>query len=251
MLREILYIVVMQIKGAKSYALGYVFFSLLFPLGFMLVFASFVSNSYRLYIISGTLTAYLFISTFTAVANNLANEIESGRFSLILDAGVRKELYSISIALSQIILDIMPILTILTIGVLIYNIQLKSIPLIIIALSSSIALSSIFGMTLASVIKNPYEVSQYSNVLGFALTFFAPVYYPLSFIPLPYRYLVFLEPSTYVSQSIYYSLEGNAYSLLWSLGAVMISFLLTIINKRSQRLYRRNLIIKDESSVHL
>lgn len=230
MFREILYLIAMQIKEVKSYALGYVFFSLLFPLGFMLVFGSLVSASYVLRIVSGTLTAYLFISTFSSVANNLANEIESGRFSLIMSSGVRKEIYSISIALSQILLDIVPILTILAIGVSAFHLQLKSIPLFIMAISTSITLSAIFGMTLASIIKNPYEVSQYSSVLGFALTFFAPVYYPLSFIPLPYRYLVFLEPSTYVSQSIYYSLEGNTYSLLWSFGAIIMSFLFSILN---------------------
>lgn len=231
MIREMLYLIAMQLKGVKSYLLGYVFFSLLFPLGFMLVFKSLLLSSYDLYVMSGTLTAYLFIGTFSAVANNLANEIDSGRFSLIIGAGVRREVYSISIALSQIISDIAGIVTILAIGLLAYHIQLKSIPLFIIALGSSIILSATFGMMLASIIKNPYEVSQYSSVLSFALTFFAPVYYPLSLIPLPFRYLVFIEPSTYVSQAIYYSLEGSPYSLLWSIGAVIIAIFLVTVNK--------------------
>lgn len=236
MFREILYLVVMQIKGVKSYLIAYAFFSLLFPLGFMLVFGSLLSSSYVLYVVSGTLTAYLFISTFTAVANNLANEIESGRFSLIIGAGIRKEVYSLSIVLSQIITDIAAILTILGIGLYVYHVQLESVPLFIIALCSSISLSATFGMVLASVIKNPFQVSQYSSVLSFALTFFAPVYYPLSLIPLPYRYLVFIEPSTYVSQAIYYSLEGNPYSLLWSIGAIIIALFLSTMGKISRLL---------------
>ncbi|BCU66694.1 multidrug ABC transporter ATP-binding protein [Sulfolobales archaeon HS-7] len=231
MFREIFYLVAMQIKGIKSYAIGYVFFSLLFPLGFMLVFGSFLTGPYVIYIISGTITAYLFVSTFGSVANNLANEIEGGRFSLIIGGGVRREVYSLSISLSQVILDISSILAILAVGFLVYHLQLKSIPLFVIALGSSIIMSATFGMVLASILKNPYVVSQYSTVLGFALTFFAPVYYPLSFIPLPFRYLVFLEPSTYVSQAIYYSIEGNPYSLLWSLAVIALALFLITTNK--------------------
>ena len=35
MLRELLYLTVMQLKAIRAYLVGYVFFSLLFPLGFM------------------------------------------------------------------------------------------------------------------------------------------------------------------------------------------------------------------------
>ena len=234
MFREIFYLVTMQLKGVKSYLIGYAFFSLLFPLGFMLEFGSLLSSSYVLYVVSGTLTAYLFIGTFTAVANNLANEMESGRFSLIIGTGIRKEVYSLSIVLSEIVADIVGILTILAIGLYVYHVELKSIPLFIIALCSSIGLSATFGQVLASAIKNPYEVSQYSSVLGFALTFFAPVYYPLSIIPLPFRYLAFIEPSTYVSLAIHYSLEGSPYSLVWSLGAIIMALLLSAMGKISR-----------------
>ncbi|MEM3329620.1 MAG: ABC transporter permease [Saccharolobus sp.] len=227
---EFFTLVIMQLKMIKAYLPIFLFFSILFPLGFMLVFGYISVSSLTPYIVSGTITFYISVGVLTSVAQSLAFERNTGRFSLMIASGVPRELYAISIALSNGISTLIIIPIILALGHYILHVEIKSIPFLIIAIISSIFMSSMLGMTLGLGIKNIHVVNQYSTIIGFVLSFFAPVYFPLTFIPLPYRYLVFIEPTTYVSQALYYSLVGKIESILWSLGILIFGFFFVFLN---------------------
>ena len=113
--------------------------------------------------ISGTLTAYVFTSTFTSVAVVMSRERELGRYALIFVSGVSTELYSLSIALAQVISDTVPFVTIIALGFLLFHIEIESVPLLLLALASSILLTSSFGSFLASIIRNSYQVGQFQR----------------------------------------------------------------------------------------
>lgn len=63
-----------------------------------------------------------------------------------------------------------------------------------------------------------YAMVNQMSQLPFPCPFFAPVYFPFNLVPLPFRYLTLLEPTTYASQSMSMAIVGNASSLLWVLG---------------------------------
>jgi len=231
MLREFLDLIVMQLKMIKAYLPVFLFFSILFPIGFMLVFGYISVKELTPYIVAGTITFYISVGVLTSVAQSLGFERNSGRFSLMVATGIPKELYAISIALSNGLATIIMVPIILALGAYFLHVVIGSVLYLIVALVSAIFMGSMFGMTLGLGIKNMYAVNQYSTIIGFVLSFFAPVYFPLTFIPLPFRYLTYIEPTTYVSQALYNAFIGNPLSLLWSLGIVIIGVIFVIISR--------------------
>jgi len=231
MLREFLDLIVMQLKMIKAYLPVFLFFSILFPIGFMLVFGYISVKELTPYIVAGTITFYISVGVLTSVAQSLGFERNSGRFSLMVATGIPKELYAISIALSNGLATLIMVPIILALGAYFLHVVIGSVLYLIVALVSAIFMGSMFGMTLGLGIKNMYAVNQYSTIIGFVLSFFAPVYFPLTFIPLPFRYLTYIEPTTYVSQALYNAFIGNPLSLLWSLGIVIIGVIFVIISR--------------------
>ncbi|BDB98014.1 ABC transporter permease [Saccharolobus caldissimus] len=231
MLTEFINLIIMQIKMIKAYLPAFLFFSILFPIGFMLVFGYISIHSLTPYIVAGTITFYISVGVLTSVAQSLAFERNAGRFSLMIATGIPRELYAISIALSNGLATLIMVPIILILGEYLLHVEIKSIPYLIVALISSIFMGSMMGMALGLGIKNMYAVNQYSVIIGFVLSFFAPVYFPITFIPLPYRYITFLEPTTYVSQALYYSFAGNIISLLWSFGIIVFGFIFVILSR--------------------
>jgi len=231
MLREFLDLIVMQLKMIKAYLPVFLFFSILFPIGFMLVFGYISVKELSPYIVAGTITFYVSVGVLTSVAQSLGFERNSGRFSLMVATGIPKELYAISIALSNGLATLIMIPIILALGAYFLHVVIGSVLYLVVALVSAIFMASMFGMTLGLGIKNMYAVNQYSTIIGFVLSFFAPVYFPLTFIPLPFRYLTYIEPTTYVSQALYNAFIGNPLSLLWSLGIVIIGIIFMIISR--------------------
>ncbi|MCH4816029.1 MAG: ABC transporter permease [Saccharolobus sp.] len=231
MLSEFLNLIVMQLKMIKAYLPVFLFFSILFPIGFMLVFGYISIRSLTPFIVAGTITFYVSIGVLTSVAQSLAFERNAGRFSLMIATGIPREFYAISIALSNGIATLIMIPIILVLGSYLLHVQIKSIPFLLIALVSSLFMASMLGMTLGLGIRNIYAVNQYSTIISFVLSFFAPVYFPVTFIPLPFRYLTYIEPTTYVSQALYYAFLGNPISLLWSLGIIIFGFIFVILSR--------------------
>ncbi|WP_338602073.1 ABC transporter permease [Sulfolobus tengchongensis] len=231
MLSEFINLIIMQFKMIKAYLPVFLFFSILFPIGFMLVFGYISIHSLTPYVVAGTITFYISVGVLTSVAQSLAFERNAGRFSLMIATGIPRELYAISIALSNGIATLVMVPIILILGSYFLHVEIRSIPYLILGLISSLFMASMLGMTLGLGIRNIYAVNQYSTIIGFVLSFFAPVYFPVTFIPLPYRYLTFIEPTTYVSQALYNAFIGSPTSLLWSLGTVVFGFVFVILNR--------------------
>ncbi|ACP37851.1 ABC transporter permease [Saccharolobus islandicus] len=231
MLSEFLNLIVMQLKMIRAYLPVFLFFSILFPIGFMLVFGYISIRSLTPFIVAGTITFYVSIGVLTSVAQSLAFERNAGRFSLMIATGIPREFYAISIALSNGIATLIMIPIILVLGSYLLHVEIKSIPFLLIALLSSLFMASMLGMALGLGIRNIYAVNQYSTIISFVLSFFAPVYFPVAFIPLPFRYLTYIEPTTYVAQALYYAFIGNPLSLLWSLGIIIFGFIFVILSR--------------------
>ena len=231
MLRELLDLIIMQFKTIKAYLATFIFFPIIYPIAIILVFGSISAKEFAPYIVAGTTTFNISIGVITLVSQILATERQTGRFSLMVAAGIPKEVYAISIALSNGLADILSIIVTLLVGIYFLHLQVASIPYLIVTIIASIFMASMFGMALGLGIKNPYAVYQYSIIISMALSFFAPVYFPITFIPMPFRYLAYLEPTTYVSQALYNAFEGNPASLLWSLGIVVIGVIFVVISR--------------------
>lgn len=166
MLSEFLNLIVMQLKMIRAYLPVFLFFSILFPIGFMLVFGYISIRSLTPFIVAGTITFYVSIGVLTSVAQSLAFERNAGRFSLMIATGIPREFYAISIALSNGIATLIMIPIILVLGSYLLHVEIKSIPFLLIALVSSLFMASMLGMALGLGIRNIYAVNQYSTIIS-------------------------------------------------------------------------------------
>lgn len=232
MIREFLNLLIMGFKTIKAYLPSFLFFSIFFPIGLLTLFGSISSSDYSPFVISGTLTFYISLGTITSVAQTLANERQSGRISLMIASGIPRELYVVSIMLTNGLSTLLVVPIIVIIGEVFLHVYVESIPSLVLSLVLSAFMGSMLGTDLGFAFKNEYAVNQYSTIITFVLSFFAPVYYPPSVIPLPFRYLTYLEPTTYVSQAIFSSYSGNLLSSLeWSIGIVAYSIVFIVISR--------------------
>ncbi|BCU68123.1 multidrug ABC transporter ATP-binding protein [Sulfolobales archaeon HS-7] len=232
MIREFGSLIVMQFKTIRAYLPAFIFFSFFFPIGLLLMLGSISAPTSYTFIISGTVTFYIAIGTITSVAQTLAAEREAGRISLIVASGIPREIYVISVVLSNGVSTLIIVPLFILIGVIFFHVVIKSVLFLVLALISSTFMGSMMGMDLAFALRNTVAVNQYSSIISFVLSFFAPVYYPPSIIPIPYRYLTFIEPTTYVSQAINYSFSGSFESLMWVGGIVAFTIIFLYIGRR-------------------
>lgn len=229
MFREFIYLLVMGFKETKAWLPIAIFFSVIFPIGILIAFGYITSSTFKSYLISGTITFYISIGTTLVVAQSIATERQQGRLSLLIASGIPKELYVIAIALVNGITTFLVVPILLIAGTLLLHIIISSPLLLIFSVLVSVFMGMMFGMLIGFGFKTIREVNQYSQIISSGLSFFAPVYFPYYLVPLPFRYLTLLEPTTYVSQSISYALQGNPESLLWALGASIYGIVFLVI----------------------
>ncbi len=63
-------------------------------------------------------------------------------------------------------------------------------------------LSISIGFFLATRTSDISQSYQFTSILGLLFTTISPIYYPISLIPMPYRYLAYLSPITYGAEII-------------------------------------------------
>jgi ABC-2 type transport system permease protein len=224
----------MQMKTFKASIVSGIFFSLVLPIGLLKILKPITSSDFSLYAISGTLTFYLFLGTMLAVSQIIGLERRDGKFSLMIASGIPKELYMLSILFSNGFGTLIFIPILILVADFLYGVSPSNVISLIISLVLSIYVGSIMGTDLAFSTRNYYTINSLSQVISFGLIFFAPVYYPVSAVPVPLRYFTYLEPTTYISQSIYHSYVGGN-SIFYLMGLLIYGVVLTMLGRLLER----------------
>ncbi|NON62265.1 ABC transporter permease, partial [Acidianus sp. RZ1] len=169
MFREFFYLLAMEFKQTKAYLPVALFFSVIFPIGILIAFGYITSSPFKTYIISGTIAFYISIGTTLSVAQTIANEREVGRISLISASGIPRELYILSIAISNGITTLLIVPILLIAGSLLLHIVVASPTYLIISILSSIFMGMMFGTLIGFGFRTLREVNQYSQIISFGL----------------------------------------------------------------------------------
>lgn len=99
--------------------------------------------------------------------------------------------------------------------------SLMFVAILILVFSTSMAI----GYTFATFSTDIVQSFAFSRLISTLFSTIPPVYYPITYIPLPYRYLAYLSPTTYAAQLAQYEggylhLTGEMFAISW---AVLIS----------------------------
>jgi ABC-2 type transport system permease protein len=113
--------------------------------------------------------------------------------------------------------------------VVLFDLFVHASPLNVLGIAGVMALMFItsvsLGFALASISADIVQSYAYTRLLSTLFSTLPPVYYPITLIPLPYRYLAYLSPTTYASEiaqnlSGLLKLSGSMVKLDW---AVLVS----------------------------
>ena len=217
MLRELESLVEMFVKESLTWIAVGLFFLVLFPISIIFAFGHIVARGYIDYLISGTITYQVALAGMLMVPNSLGMDREGGRISLILASGVPPWAYAIASSFVNNLFAIASSLLIAGVGSALGFLKVTplSLGLLVLSLIVSTFQGSMIGLALASYVRNWRLLQQVTQIAAFGLTFFAPVYFPLSIVPGYLRPLALAEPTTYVAQAVRLSLAGSAASLAW------------------------------------
>lgn len=100
---------------------------------------------------------------------------------------------------------------------------------------TSITLGFMFA-TLSSDIVQSFAWSRFLTTIFTAIT---PVYYPVTYIPLPFRYLAYLSPTTYIAELMqntagYLDLSSGAVATDWAVVIGLTLALLVVVSRNAR-----------------
>ncbi|MGI0100194.1 MAG: ABC transporter permease, partial [Candidatus Micrarchaeaceae archaeon] len=108
--------------------------------------------------------------------------------------------YMLGMAVSELVYSI-PALVVLTILALIFIKATALGALILFAVMALMFVLSIaLGFFLSTFTTDVVQNYAFIGILSIFLTTIPPVYYPITYIPLPFRYIAYLSPTTYAAE---------------------------------------------------
>jgi len=149
--------------------------------------------------------------------------------------------YVLGMALSEIVYSI-PALVTLTVlmAAFVHPSAAQSLELLAVMLMM-FTTSVTLGFTLSTFTSDIIQSFAFSGLISTLFTTLPPVYYPITYIPLPFRYLAYLSPTTYAAEiaqsaSGLLSLSTESVALAWLvLGGVTIAFAFIAVTKARWR----------------
>ena len=147
--------------------------------------------------------------------------------------------YMVGIAISEIVYSL-PALSVLAVLAYFYMVLslvgiLEFVAVLILMFFASMAM----GYTLATFSSDIVQSFAFSRLLSTLFSTIPPVYYPITYIPLPFRYLAYLSPTTYAAELAqnlagYLKLSLLMMVLAWSV-LIAVTVILFMISKTKAR----------------
>jgi ABC-2 type transport system permease protein len=119
---------------------------------------------------------------------------------MIVSSPTSSRLYMVGMALAEIVYSI-PALAILVVLTGIYlRPSLLQIAILSIVLLLMFAISVFIGFMLSTFSSDVVQSYAFSRLLSLLFATLPPVYYPITYVPEPFRYIAYLSPTTYAAE---------------------------------------------------
>ncbi len=119
---------------------------------------------------------------------------------MIVSSPTTWQTYMLGMAIGEIVYSIPALLVLVLLGIF----YLSMSPLAILAFAAVLLLmfvaSMAIGYTLSTFSSDIVQSFAFSRLVSTLFSTIPPVYYPITFIPLPFRYLAYFSPTTYAAE---------------------------------------------------
>ncbi|MDE1821969.1 MAG: ABC transporter permease [Euryarchaeota archaeon] len=173
-------------------------FFLLFPLGFLFFLSILVQPSFRPQILVGSIMMEVALININVLAQSVAQDKQSHFFDLWVSFPVSPLVYVLGNALPWLPVSLLTAGVTLAMGIYLFGISVAVAPLLLlVALVLIWSSTTGIGYLVAVYGGNPRQVNMLAQFVGIVMTFFAPIYYPVTALPLAAQYVAYAWPLTW------------------------------------------------------
>ena len=144
-------------------------------------------------------------------------------------------------ALSELVFSIPDIAILGILAALFVHISVMSAAVVVIVMLLTFIFSVSLGFFISTISRDVIEGWAFMGLISLLLSTLPPVYYPITYIPLPFRYIAYLSPTTYsaiiAQKSIgFLSIPNTLFYISWAvLIAISASLLLFAVSRSKWR----------------
>ena len=158
---------------------------------------------------------------------------------MIVSSPTTSLVYIVGMAISEIVYSIPTLAFLVILNLIFVKITLLGGLIIFLDMATIFTFSISLGFFLSTFTSDIIQSWGFSGILSPLLTTIPPVYYPITYIPYPYRYLAYLSPTTYASeiaqsQTGFFNPGVAGFSIAWIVLLTITGALTYLALKRSR-----------------
>ena len=158
---------------------------------------------------------------------------------MIVASPTRAATYLAGMAISELIFIIPSIIVLSVLAVMFIHTTFAAALEVTAVLLVLFIFSLVFGFFLSTFSTDVIQSWSFFGILSVLLTTIPPVYYPITYIPMPWRYLAYISPTTYAAGIVqnalgYLKLSVTMLAIDWIVTVVTLALLLAVAIKKNR-----------------
>lgn len=180
------------------------------------------------------------VSSGTSLQQDLSHLKNDMRLQdMIVSSPTTSLVYIIGMALSELVYSIPTLAFLIVLNIIFVKTTILGGFIIFLDMATIFTFSISLGFFLSTFTSDIIQSWGFSGIISPLLTTIPPVYYPISYIPFPYRYLAYLSPTTYASeiaqsQTGFYTPSPTGFAAAWVILLAITAVLAYFALKRSR-----------------
>ena len=128
--------------------------------------------------------------------------------------------YLIGMAISELVYSIPAMVVLVILALAFTHLSAAAWASLIAVMLAMFAFSTCLGFFISTFTTDVMESWAYTGIISTIISALPPVYYPITYIPFPFRYLAYLSPATYAAEIVqnasgFLTLGGGALAIDW------------------------------------
>ncbi len=158
---------------------------------------------------------------------------------MVVSSPTTARVYMGGMALAEIVYSLPSLAILIALAGIYLHPSLLQIAILSVVLLVMFAISVALGFMLSTFSADVVQSYAFSRLLSLLFATLPPVYYPITYIPLPIRYFAYLSPTTYAAEIMhaatgYLKISGNLVILDWVVLSVVCIIILFIAVKKTR-----------------